>query len=355
MLMVVLNYLIFYSYLRYVTFKTWDFLPEKIIVTYLKLYGSSIRSLNLQDIYWLGSSFMSVIQQSCSHLTHLNLMGSVEIPVNVVVTIFKHNRNLRHFGWTIALDLLVKMKNINSGPGRQALEQVNGIAVLFERLTSLKLGLMVYSTISYRDGFEPEAALFTHILSRIISPKLQTLTVTCLDRGYFMQHPKQSRVLTELNVNLGRLDNNTSSVMDLKNHFENTRHELTIAAITKHDGIIKGWLKYVTSNKTYTIKSLETPGTPFLNYWIPLLGNGLSYCEIQDIKSLDINSSHDVPIYWMISVLRANSLTFLNVSNMECVTGYLLEILSETSPCLESLNVQGCHGSLDPVCYSSLY
>lgn len=294
---------------------------------------------------------MSALQQSCSQLTSLNLLGCVELPINVILTIFKRNKSLRHFGWTVSLDLLSKLKNINTVAGQQAIEQVNGLGVIFENLISLKMGLMVYSALAYRDGFEPEAALFTHILSRIISPKLKELTVVCLDRGYLMQHPKLSRVVLEVHVQLEQEGDYIGSVMDLKNHFAQTRQDLAIAAITQHDGLIKGWLKYGIDNDIFTIKSLEVPGPPFLNFWIPLLGSGLTNTAMTSIKSLDISSSHDVPIYWMIHVIRANALTFLNVSNMECVTGYLLELLSESSPCLESLNIQGCHECLEPVGY----
>jgi len=324
-------------------------MSEKSITTYLKVYGSTMKYLDLQDCYWLGTSLLSVLQLSCSQLTTLNLTGCIELPINVILKIFKHNTNLRHFGWTVSLDLLSKLKNIDSIVGQQAIEQVNGLGLLFENLISLKLSLMVYSAMAYRDGFEPEAALFTHVLSRIISPKLKELTVVCLDRGYLMQHPKLSRVVLEVHVQLEQINDNIDSVMDLKAHFAQTRHDLAIAAITQHDGLIKGWLKYAVDNNIYTIKSLEVPGPPFLNFWIPLLGSGLTNCATTSIKSLDISSSHDVPIYWMIHVLRANALTFLNISNMECVSGYVLELLSESSPGLESLNLQGCHDCLEPV------
>ncbi|EDO30248.1 predicted protein [Nematostella vectensis] len=335
---------------RHSVFRSESYLAENFITSYIKRYGSNLHGLGLSDFYWLKLPVISSIPMCCGNLRYLDLAGCVEIPVHMVFAIFKQNPKINHFGWTVPLDFIHNLKNLSLHQGQSALERIKVLSVLFEDVVSLKLALLVYPMIIYKDGFEPESLLFIHIIPGVISPRLKSLDVVCLDRAQYMVQPKLSCVVLKISIVLKELvDTSDLSSTQLHKQFLSTRELIASASISPHGGIIKGWIKHLLVQKSHTIKTLVVAAPPFLNFWISLLGNGLHMCDIKTLKVLDISFCQDVPVYWMSSVFHANSLRVVNVSHMDCVSGELLKVLAEGSPYLESLNLQGCHDCLQPI------
>ena len=323
---------------RSVDFQQKKYLSSSAICQYINKFKHSLQELNLQECYWLKGVDLSSALQKCRKLTCLNVLGC-NVTKKTLCSVLKQNSNLKTLAWSVSSkDLYLPPRLVLRETFNELLQSFgNGLSTAFQGLDNLTIRFPVLlGECKVRAPLIPIFGMPV-ICSKLCLKKfaLQWLdvrekAVQCVEiviEGSGWQFPQKDVSIY--------FSNDTPICRQLLTSLQ------TMSLRAAGSELERGTLRtFVLPFNVYLL---------FDNYHehIKRLATASS------IVNLDLGVlSFEIPDSLMSILSAQQSLRYLNLTGI-MINGHVLQVIANSSPNLESLNLQDCRDCLTPVSLQS--